>query len=536
MINQYQRDIENITQEKVKLEDEIFDKLQAKLTADKAAQYSDKLRKEQREKLRELERSLAKLDNEIAKARLENLQTQTLNEALERDIKMLNKELEDKNRIISKSESEIRQRVLIIEHKQSQIDLFNKKIENLIEKAGGVELGPLELEEKKTASEIEDYLSKIMELEQKWLREQNELVRLVKDHQKKDADLKHQQKNFIILTTKKMRTEKSIENEEASIKQLTKSLDNLRLHSEKLNKQIFKEIDKKTHLEKSNELTENDFIETLKRAEVETIKMQDRLEEIKKEKEQLLEDLIATDEQIMVWEKRIQIAKEMKAAVDSESGQGEIKEMKFEIHRMKVRFTELMKQQEKLVREMESSVSRRDTIITRGDNTNKDPKIVTQGKLQREILETQKRIKDTNQETGKLEIEIRLSKDKQQQLAKILEDKQKNIENLQEQAEVKNSDVESLAKRKQEIMDELLMKQRRLKYYDQVKQNKYTMLCKQEDQNEQETVKQLDRLRSLTTIVGKIGEEFPNLQTIIRKVETSVQARLNQEEITPDTK
>ena len=40
----------------------------------------------------------------------------------------------------------------------------------------------------------------------------------------------------------------------------------------------------------------------------------------------------------MVWEKRIQIAKEMKAAVDSDAGQGEIKEMKFEIHRMKVSF------------------------------------------------------------------------------------------------------------------------------------------------------------------------------------------------------
>ena len=85
-------------------------------------------------------------------------------------------------------------------------------------------------------------------------------------------------------------------------------------------------------------------------------------------------------------------------------------------------------------------------------------------------------------------------------------------------------------------MDELLMKQRNLKYYDQVKQGKYTMLCKQESQSEQETMKQLDRLRSLTTIVGKISEEFPNLQTIIRKVETSVQARLNQEEIGAENK
>ena len=139
LINQYQRDIETISQERVKLEDEIFQKLQTKLTADKAAQYSDKLRKEQREKLRDLERSLAKLENEIAKAKLESVQTQSLNEALERDIKMLNKELEDKNRIITKSESEIRQRVLIIEHKQSQIDLYNKKIENLIQKAGVLE-------------------------------------------------------------------------------------------------------------------------------------------------------------------------------------------------------------------------------------------------------------------------------------------------------------------------------------------------------------------------------------------------------------
>ena len=93
---------------------------------------------------------------------------------------------------------------------------------------------------------------------------------------------------------------------------------------------------------------------------METIKMQEKLENMKKEKEDLLKDLIETEfgfkwtkypkeklfskfflfekqsEQIMVWEKRIQIAKEMKSAVDSDAGQGEIREMKFEIHRMKV--------------------------------------------------------------------------------------------------------------------------------------------------------------------------------------------------------
>ena len=94
------------------------------------------MRREQREKIRELERNLAKIENDIAKARLDSVQTQSLNESMQRDIKMFQKELEDKNKIISKSEQEIRQRVLIIEHKQGQIDLYNKKIDYLIEKAG----------------------------------------------------------------------------------------------------------------------------------------------------------------------------------------------------------------------------------------------------------------------------------------------------------------------------------------------------------------------------------------------------------------
>ena len=82
-------------------------------------------------------------------------------------------------------------------------------------------------------------------------------------------------------------------------------------------------------------------------------------------------------------------------------------------------------------------------------------------------------------------------------------------------------------------MDDLLKKQRNMKYYDQLKNGKYTMLCKQETASEQEMNKQLDRLRSLSTIVSKLSEEYPNLQTIMRKVESSIQTRLNQEEL-PD--
>ena len=38
----------------------------------------------------------------------------------------------------------------------------------------------------------------------------------------------------------------------------------------------------------------------------------------------------------MLWEKKIQIGKEMREAVDSEVGQAEVKAMNAEIHRMQV--------------------------------------------------------------------------------------------------------------------------------------------------------------------------------------------------------
>lgn len=65
-----------------------------------------------------------------------------------------------------------------------------------------------------------------------------------------------------------------------------------------------------------------------------------------------------TRRQIMLWEKKTQLGKETRAAVDSDVGQGEIKAMRAEIHRMQVRYSQLMKQQERMIQEMEKAVSR----------------------------------------------------------------------------------------------------------------------------------------------------------------------------------
>jgi hypothetical protein len=68
---------------------------------------------------------------------------------------------------------------------------------------------------------------------------------------------------------------------------------------------------------------------------------------------------------MMLWEKKIQLAKETQAALDPNVGASEIRDMESEIHRMKLRYTSMMKVQEKMISEMEQSVYRRESISMR---------------------------------------------------------------------------------------------------------------------------------------------------------------------------
>ena len=80
-------------------------------------------------------------------------------------------------------------------------------------------------------------------------------------------------------------------------------------------------------------------------------------------------------------------------------------------------------------------------------------------------------------------------------------------------------------------MSELVSKQTKLKYFDQLKQGKYKMLIRQEANCEKKMQEELDKLRSIGTVVNKLSEEYPDLQTTFRKIDMSLQNRLNQEEL-----
>ena len=77
-------------------------------------------------------------------------------------------------------------------------------------------------------------------------------------------------------------------------------------------------------------------------------------------------------------------------------------------------------------------------------------------------------------------------------------------------------------------MSDLISKQQKAKYYQQVKDKKYVRLCKSATSLETEREKQVDRTQTLAAIVDRLNQEYPHAQTALYKVTNALSARTVQ--------
>uniref|UniRef100_H2YI71 Coiled-coil domain-containing protein 40 n=1 Tax=Ciona savignyi TaxID=51511 RepID=H2YI71_CIOSA len=393
-INALRKQIEREYLEKISLEDRIMKDIQQQLAADKAQSYTVKVTQEIREHKKKLEGDYSQVENEMARCSLLHTECATRIRHLNHQREELEREIASKNELTSRAEQEASKRNAIIERKQTAIDQYNKKLEQLMANSGVSSKSDLwKIQINSLNKQIEGTSQGIAELQQFWLR-QHELVQLSKERDQQNVDVDKLKKQHTILTQKKLRIEGEIEQQNQEQNEIDRSVRNMQNAMTKLNTLLNKEKGVQESLEQGNILTENEFIQELKEAELASIQMQTKLEGLQEEKERLLNSLIEAERQIMLWEKKTQLAKETRSAVDSEVGQGEMRAMKAEIHRMQVRYTQLMKQQDQMMREMEQVVSRRETIVTRGEAQSKiDRKTPTKGTFQKKLLEIKKRTK-----------------------------------------------------------------------------------------------------------------------------------------------
>ncbi|XP_033896624.3 coiled-coil domain-containing protein 40 isoform X1 [Acipenser ruthenus] len=511
---------------KLELGDKILHKMQEQMTLDKSAKYARRQTEKLASRKRALELQLTKLENDLGQVTLETNNSNIRLSSLQKTLATLDEEMHHKHELISRSESEIAKCCRVIERKQSTINLYNKKIDNIHAKTGGEELGPLAIQIKNLSKEIEQQSSEISSMQQYWLRQQNELVFLTKEREEQAVSVETLKKHLTILQQKKVRTENEIQQEMNEQKDIERHMKNLSNDMLKLNMILSKNNSLKEALQQGNSLMETEFVHKLKEAERESIEMQMKLERLQEEKERLLNSLVEAERQIMLWEKKTQLGKETRDAVDSDIGKGEMRSMRAEIHRMEVRYGQLMKQQEKLIREMEAVVARRETIVTRGEAQNKmEKKQPTHSEFHNKMQALQKKIEETQKQARECNGVIQELQDTQKSLSSTLDEKHKLVTESQATTDMMTQELKQLQDKKERNFSRFLAFQTRLKHFQSVKDGTYSPLVKTEAL-ESEIQKQEDRIHAVSTIIDRICHEYPQHQGALRKVSLALAGRM----------
>ncbi|XP_044839214.1 coiled-coil domain-containing protein 40 isoform X2 [Mauremys mutica] len=525
------KEIEKETEARQELENQIMAKLQDQLMSSKAAKYFSQLAAKLHKRKLDLELHFSKVENDTAQVILDTTHTNCRLAMLQKTFSELDKEMKNINDLINRSENEIAKRNLLIERKQGVVNLFNKKMELMISQLGGQELGPLEVEINRLTKQIDEYNSEVMTLQKYWLRLQKELVKLTHEQEEQLASLDMLKKQITIMQQKKVRTENEIQQEKNEQKDIERHMRNMGNDLMKFNMLINKNSHNSEELQHGNTIMENEFVRSLKAAERESIEMQEKLDRLHEEKERLLNSLVEAEHQIMLWEKKIQLAKEMRAAVDSETGQGEIRAMKTEIHRMQVRYSQLTKQQEKMIRDMEAAVSRRETIMIRGEGQSKmDKKHFTKSDFHHKTQELRKKIKETQKNAQDCNRTITELENTQKSLSISLLEKQQQLSSLQAEADVLDADIERLQDQKRWNLSEIVAYQNRQKHLQAVKDGKYTPLCRTQQALQKEQQKQQDRLHTINVIIHQIQQEYPQYQRVLCGLSQALDSRLGSQE------
>uniref|UniRef100_A0A8C6V5H0 Coiled-coil domain 40 molecular ruler complex subunit n=1 Tax=Naja naja TaxID=35670 RepID=A0A8C6V5H0_NAJNA len=488
-------------------ENEIMAKLQDQMISNKAAKYFLQLGAKLQNTMLTL---LTKLENETAQTSLDITNTNNKLNMLQKNLSELDKELDELNSEISHSETEIAKRNLLIGQKQGAINLYNKKLEMMISQLGGQELGPLEIEIKKLTKQIDEMELEVVKLQKHWMKQQRELVKLTQEREEQLASLDMLKKEITIKEQKKVRIENDIQQEKNELKDIERHMKNMSNDLVKLHLLINKNSENSNELQQGNTIMENEFMRSLKISERESIEMQEKLDQLHEEKERLINSLVEAECQMMQWEKKIQIAKEMRAAVDSEAEQSEIRAMKSEIHRMQVKYQQLMKQQEKLMRNMEAAVSRRETIVVRAESQSKTNKqVLTKGDFYYKKLELKKKIKETQKNAEECNKTITQLERSQQNLNLAIMEKERLLSSMNYEAEEFDEKIDQLQAMKRQNLSDIVSNQTRVKHMQAVKEGRYSLLCRSEIMTRVEHHKVEERLHTLNTVLHQIEQDYP---------------------------
>jgi len=401
---------ERIARAKVDMEERLVREMQGKLTVDKASKATAAAISALRLSISKQEATLSQVENDVARQSVEEEVAEQRMEQHRQNVKEQQAISEELNAALTRYEKEIRANNIAVARKQAAVDQYNRKINALktklmAEGGGDADITPAEIEIRALHRAITETDAENSARQRVWLSKQSELVQVEEAVEDAVTAVEELRTKYRVMSHKRLRVDDEIQGQREQLGKLQRGMQTLQTSLTRMSELASQNTGLSRELQQSTQLMEGDFLRQLKLEELESIQLQESLDAILHEKAELLERVMDAERTLLLWEKKITLAKETKASLNSAEGADEIGSMKKEIHRMEVRYTSLQKQKEELIVEMERSVSRRETIHTKAKVAAKKG-TNTVDKVKREIADLQKRTKQTLRDANNCEAEI----------------------------------------------------------------------------------------------------------------------------------
>lgn len=336
------------------IRDDIINHASQQKTIEKSSANLLKQTKQSYENISKKEVAIEGLVNEISRVKIDNLNARAQNEILQKKLGELVEELKGKEKEVASAEGGIKTKHTEISKKQLKVDQLNKQWSELAKNGDGEEnRGPLENMKKGIEDKIKQNEDDCLQVQKNWISNQTDLIAFQDEKTKIEGNTNELQTKEMILQKKKLRLNQQVESHKKRIKDLEIAHKNLSFEMNKLNDLIYRHKSATVNLTDANYNIENQFKQKLKELENESIKLENQITQLKEQKADILGEIVEAERQILLWERKITLEKEMQETLDPTIGQKEIVAMKKEIHRMELRYEVLRKKQEDYIKEME---------------------------------------------------------------------------------------------------------------------------------------------------------------------------------------
>jgi chromosome segregation ATPase len=503
-----------------KLRDDIVDYASKQKTIEKSSANLNKQTESMYGDINKKEVEIEDIANEISRVKIDVLNTKTQNELLENKFKSLKEELDAKEKEVKKNEDMINKNLADIQKKQLEVDKLNKQLGELSKSDKQDSAVPLVAKRNKIEKEINEREEQIDNIKKEWISNQTKFVNNQHTLQENQGINDQYKTKRIILEQKKMRLNQNFDSQNKQIRQLEIALKNLDFDMNKLNDTFSDNLDKQKNLKNENFNLENEFVQKLKELENDSIKLENNIQNLKEEKADILAEIVEAERQILLWERKIQLEKEMQDTLDPNIGQSEIVAMKQEIHRMELRYEQLKKKQEQMIKDMERAVFKRETIqlkyLPKVEKKNAQDK-TSQGKLSRQIANLKQTLKHTTESSINLDSTI---EQKIQELERVNEEIEKangEIQGVEEDSNNRHLDLISLKMERQQNLYNIYKLQTEGKRFDEIANGRFRPSV-EEEKVEEAIQEQKARNHHVAEILANVMNENQELEPVLARL------------------